>query len=121
MAANFRSRHISPAWRRRLRYCRSAGAPLAPQIPVGVLDVAAQLLALLRRQRPLLRSVLAVAVSVNVAHVVAHALALVFAHALLLARADAFLVAFAALRKRRRGGDDQGKDDDEALLTGRDV
>ena len=75
----------------------------APQIPVSVLNVAPQLLALLRREL-LPRTVLAAPIPVHVAHVVAHALALVLAHALVFA-GNALLIPLGALRHRRSGGE----------------
>src|SRR5690349_25115793 len=83
---------------------RRAPSRLAPQIPISVLDVAAQLLALLRRHLALLLLLLAVLpalVLVDVAHVLAHALALVLAHALVLATAARLAIA-ALLRKNVR-------------------
>src|SRR4051812_9633217 len=90
---------------------------LAPQIPVSVLDVAPQLLALLRRHLPLLRrwSLAAGLVLIDVAHVLAHALALVLAHALVLAgETTPRLSVAAALRKGgRRGNGQREKERDE--------
>src|SRR5918999_438487 len=73
-----------------------------PQVAVGVLDVAAQLVALLGRH--LARALgTALALAVGLAHIVAHALALVIAHLAVLAP-----LVRAALRlcERRSDGED---------------
>ena len=79
---------------------------LAPDLPVGVLDVAAQLAALLRRHLALLlRRTLLALLPVGVAHVVAHALAVLLAHLLLPAAVAAAVAAAAAIG---RGVDGRG-------------
>src|SRR5207244_681891 len=65
---------------------------LALQVPVGVLDVTAQLVALLRRHRALRLAPGIALVAIDVAHVVAHALALFLAHLLPAAALAPFLL-----------------------------
>jgi len=83
------------------------------QVAVGVLDVAPQLVALLRRHLPgPFRTGLPLAV--GVAHIVAHALALIIAHLALLAP-----LALAALLGVRRPGAERESENERKYLHGR--
>src|SRR5207249_7254801 len=86
---------------KRETYRRSAGLRPA-QVAVRVLEVAAQLLALLGRHLALLPGGPAAAITVDVAHVFAHALALLAAHVL---RLELAFVPLSGLRGRHSRGE----------------
>src|SRR5918999_3182065 len=103
MKASFRMPRASPDGKgAAVALCKEL---FPPQVAVGFLDVAPQLVALLGRHLArALRAALALAV--GVAHILAHALALVVAHLAVLA---SIVPAALALGERRPGGQNEGE------------